>query len=97
MRDREIFFLDIRVLLSGSSALLSSLLYHNLGHFTIIPSQPATWHAATEHRCGWVLIASSAWFVFEATNRLWKRFSDNDSSIPYYESIEHYRVRDPED
>jgi hypothetical protein len=63
MRDRELLYLDIRVLLSGSSALLASLLCHNLGHFTIILSQPATWHAATEHRCGWVLIASSAWFL----------------------------------
>ncbi|HWW97329.1 MAG TPA: hypothetical protein VNY74_06520 [Edaphobacter sp.] len=73
MQDREIFFHDIRILFAGCAALLASLLCHNLGHFTIIPSDPSTWYLPTQHRCGWVLIASSAWFLFEAANRLWKQ------------------------
>jgi hypothetical protein len=73
MRDHEILFLDIRVLLSGSAALLASLLCHNLAHFAIVPSEPSTWYLATQHRCGWILIASSAWFLIEAANRLRKQ------------------------
>jgi hypothetical protein len=72
MRDRDNLFKDIRVLVSGCAALLASLLCHNLGHFTIIASQPSTWYLPAEHRCGWVLITASAWFLFEAANRLRK-------------------------
>ena len=73
MRDREILYQDIRLFLSGCAALLASLLCHNLAHFTLVPSQPSTWYLATQHRCGWVLIASSAWFLSEAVNRLRKQ------------------------
>jgi hypothetical protein len=72
MQDREILYQDIRVLVSGCAALLASLLCHNLNHFTIVPSQPSTWYLATQHRCGWVFIASSTWFLVEAVNRLRK-------------------------
>jgi hypothetical protein len=73
MQDRAILYHDLRVLLSGSAALFASLLCHNLGHFTIVASQPSTWYLATEHRCGWVLIAASAWFLVEAASRLRKQ------------------------
>jgi hypothetical protein len=73
MQDREILYHDIRVLLSGCAALFASLLCHNRGHFTIVASQPSTWYLATEHRCGWVLIAASAWFLVEAASRLRKQ------------------------
>jgi hypothetical protein len=73
MQDREFFFHDIRIFFSGCAALLASLLCHNLGHFTIIPSDPATWYLPTQHRCGWVLIASSTWFLVEAATRLRKQ------------------------
>jgi hypothetical protein len=74
MQDREFLYHDIRIFLSGCAALLASLLCHNLGHFTLVPSEPSTWYLATQHRCGWVLIASSTWFLFEAATRLQKQF-----------------------
>jgi hypothetical protein len=73
MQDREIFLHDIRVLLSGCAALLASLLCHNRAHFTIVASDPSTWYLPARHRCGWVLIACSAWFLFEAATRLRKQ------------------------
>jgi len=73
MQDRGILYNDLRVLWSGSAALFANLLCHNLGHFTIVASQPSTWYLATEHRCGWVLIAASAWFLVEAASRLRKQ------------------------
>jgi hypothetical protein len=82
MRDRDLLFQDIRVLVSGCAALLASLLCHNLGHFTIILSQPSTWYLPAEHRCGWVLIVASTWFLFEAANRL--RKTRNIASQPQH-------------
>jgi hypothetical protein len=73
MQDRAILYHDLRVLLSGCTALFASLFCHNLGHFTLVPSQPSTWYRAAEHRCGWVLIAASTWFLFEAASRMWKQ------------------------
>ena len=32
--------------MSGCAALLASLLCHNLGHFTLVLSQPSTWYLA---------------------------------------------------
>jgi len=69
MHEHKTLYQDIRVFLSGCAALLASLLCHNLGHFAIVPSQPSTWLLATQHRCGWVLIATCIWFLCETTNR----------------------------
>jgi len=46
------------------------LLCHTLRHFTVALSHPSTWYAATQHRCGWLLIATVTWFLYELTNRL---------------------------
>jgi len=51
--------------------LLASLLCHNLAHFTIVPAQPSTWLLATQHRCGWVLIATVSWFFVETISRIY--------------------------
>jgi hypothetical protein len=77
MRDRDCLFQDIRVLVSGCAALLANLLCHNLGHFTIIASEPSTWYLPAEHRCGWFLIATSAWFLIETANRLRNRSTEH--------------------
>jgi hypothetical protein len=78
MTDNEIMIRDIRVMVSGCAALLASLMCHNLGHFTITPSQPSTWHVATQHRCGWVLIATCTWFLYEISRRIYTSFSSNE-------------------
>jgi hypothetical protein len=55
--------------------LLASLLCHNLAHFTIILTQPSTWHLATQHRCGWTLIATVTWFLAETVTRIYASIS----------------------
>jgi hypothetical protein len=64
-------FHDLRVFISGCAALSASLLCHNLAHFTIVPSNPSTWLLATQHRCGWLLIATVSWFFVETISRIY--------------------------
>jgi hypothetical protein len=64
-------FHDLRVFVSGCAALLASLLCHNLAHFMIVPSEPSTWLLATQHRCGWLLIATVSWFLVETITRIY--------------------------
>jgi hypothetical protein len=73
-QDHHLFH-DLRSLASGCAALLASLLCHNLAHFTLIPSEPSTWRLATQHRCGWVLIAAAIWFLTETTTRIYASVS----------------------
>jgi hypothetical protein len=72
MADREISFRDIRAILSMCAVSMAVLLCHALRHFTIGLSHPSSWFVATEHRCGRVLIATCAWFLFEMTNHLYQ-------------------------
>ena len=69
MADRESSY-DMRAILSMCAVSCAFLLCHTLRHFTIAISHPSTWHAATQHRCGWVLIATFTWFLCEMTNCL---------------------------
>jgi Na+/phosphate symporter len=69
-QDRHLFH-DLRVFLSGCAVLLASLLCHNLAHFTMVPSEPSTWLLATQHRCGWLLIATVSWFFVETISRIY--------------------------
>jgi hypothetical protein len=48
------------------------VLCHALRHFTIAISHPSSWYAATEHRCGRILIAASLWFLFEMISQLYQ-------------------------
>jgi hypothetical protein len=73
-QDRYLFH-DLRILASGCAVLLASLICHNLGHFTLILSEPSTWHLATQHRCDWVLIAAAAWFLAETITRIYTTVS----------------------
>jgi len=72
MEEREISFQSLRLFLSGFAAASATLLCHTLRHFSVVPSQPSTWYAATQHRCGWVLIATCAWFLCEAAAGIWQ-------------------------
>jgi len=51
---------------------LAILLCHTLKHFTIAFAHPSTWYVATQHRCGWVLIATLTWFLCETAKRAWR-------------------------
>jgi hypothetical protein len=73
-QDHHLFH-DLRILASGCAVLLASLLCHNLGHFTLILSEPSTWYLATQHRCGWVLIAAATWFLAETATRIYASVS----------------------
>jgi hypothetical protein len=72
MTDREISYQDIRAILSMCAVSSAVLLCHALKHFTIALSHPSTWHVTTQHRCGWVLIATLTWFLCEAAKRAWR-------------------------
>jgi Na+/phosphate symporter len=69
MTDREISYKDIRAILSMFAVSSAVLLCHTLRHFSIALSRPSTWQAATQHRCGWILIATLTWFLCETTYR----------------------------
>jgi hypothetical protein len=69
-QDRYLFH-DLRVFISGCAALSASLLCHNLAHFRIVLSEPSTWLLATQHRCGWLLIATVSWFFVETVSRIY--------------------------
>jgi hypothetical protein len=71
MTDREISYQDIRAILSMCAVSSAVLLCHTLKHFTIALSHPSTWYVATQHRCGWVLIATLTWFLCETARRAW--------------------------
>jgi hypothetical protein len=71
MTDREISWQDFRAVLSMCAASSAVLLCHALGHFRIALSHPSTWYAATEHRCGRILIVTLTWFLCETIYRLW--------------------------
>jgi len=70
MTDRKALYQEIRAVLSIFAVSAAVLLCHTLRHFTISLSRPSTWYVATQHRCGWVLITTSTWFLCEMTNRL---------------------------
>ena len=72
MTDREISYRDIRAILSIFAVSSTILLCRTLKHFTIALSHPSTWYVATQHRCGWVLIATLTWFLSEAAKRVWR-------------------------
>jgi hypothetical protein len=82
MHNRHLFH-DIRVLVSGCAALLASLLCHNLGHFTLVLSQPSTWYQATQHRCGEILIAAVIWFSLETVSRIYSAVSLRQPTTTY--------------
>jgi hypothetical protein len=67
----EITYQDIRAILSMCVVSVAVLLCHALKHFTITISHPSSWYAATEHRCGRILIAASLWFLFEMISQLY--------------------------
>ena len=71
MTGREITYQDIRAILSMGAVSMAVLLCHSLRHFTIALSHPSSWYAATEHRCGRILIAAFAWFLFEMIYQLY--------------------------
>jgi hypothetical protein len=52
-------------MLSMYAVFLAAIICHGQRHFTIALSQPSTWYVATRHRCGWLLIATFAWLVYE--------------------------------
>jgi hypothetical protein len=66
---RNISYRDIRAILSMFAVSSAILLCHTLKHFTIALSHPSTWYVATQHRCGWVLIATLTWFLGETVKR----------------------------
>ena len=68
----EITYQDIRAILSMCVVSVAVLLCHALRHFTIAISHPSSWYAATEHRCGRILIAASLWFLFEMISQLYQ-------------------------
>jgi hypothetical protein len=71
MTYRELSWQNIRAILSMCAFSFAVLLCHTLRHFSIALSHPSTWYAATEHRCGRILIATLTWFFFETVYRLW--------------------------
>lgn len=83
MADREISYQDIRAILSMGAVSMAVVLCHALRHFTITLSHPSSWSAATEHRCGRILIVAFTWFLFEMTTYLYqssqssRRFNPN--------------------
>ena len=66
----EITYQDIRAILSMCVVSVAVLLCHALRHFTITISHPSSWYAATDHRCGRILIVALVWFLFEMINHL---------------------------
>jgi hypothetical protein len=70
MTDRKELYQELRAVLSIFAVFSAVLLCHTLRHFTIELGSPSTWYLATQHRCGWVLIATLTWFLCEMTNRL---------------------------
>jgi hypothetical protein len=70
MIDRKVSVQDIRTMLSMYAVSLAALICHAQRHFTIALSHPSTWHAATQHRCGLLLIATLTWLLCEATGRV---------------------------
>ena len=71
MTGREITYQDVRAILSMCAFSVAVLLCHTLRHFAIALSHPSSWYAATEHRCGRILIAAFAWFLFEMIKQLY--------------------------
>jgi len=71
MADYEISYQGIRAVLSMCAVSVAVVLCHALRHFTIALSHPSSWYAATEHRCGRILIAAFAWFLFEMIKLLY--------------------------
>jgi hypothetical protein len=70
MTNRKALYQEIRAILSIFAVASAVRLCHTSQHFTIALSHPSTWYAATQHRCGLVLIATFTWFLCEMTNRL---------------------------
>jgi hypothetical protein len=70
MTDHEISYRDIRAILSMCAVSMAVVLCHELRHFTVALSHPSSWYAATDHRCGRILIVALVWFLFEMINHL---------------------------
>jgi hypothetical protein len=64
---------SLRAVLSMGAVSSAVLLCHSRQHFTIGLAHPSTWLAATQHRCGWALIASLAWFSCETIYHMYLR------------------------
>ncbi len=71
MTNHKISWQDLRAILSICAFSSAVLLCHTLRHFRIALSNPSTWYAATEHRCGRILIAAFIWFLFEMIHQLY--------------------------
>jgi hypothetical protein len=70
MKASKALYKEMRAVLSIVAVSSAALLCRTLRHFTIDLSSPSTWYVATQHRCGWVLIATLTWFLCEMINRL---------------------------
>jgi hypothetical protein len=57
-------------MLSMYALFLAAIICHGQRHFTIALSHPSTWYVATRHRCGWLLIVTFAWLVYETLHHV---------------------------
>lgn len=59
-------FSTLRLVASLLATGAAILLCASLNHFSPSLSDPSSFLLATHHRCGWVLIGSAAWALFES-------------------------------
>ena len=56
----------LRLSISLCAVVSAIVLCDSLKHFRIVSSDPSTYDAISEHRCGWILLITIAWALTEA-------------------------------